>query len=479
MTTTTVETSPEIIAQRFAAQLPTALALRMSTAKERIAKLRRLREALLARRTDLHDAFARDFRKPAAEVDLTELLTVVDEIHAAIRGLPRWMKPRWTMPTLLAFGTSARVAYQGKGRCLVIGPWNYPVATLIGPLVSAVAAGNAVILKPSEFTPAVNAVLAEVVGDAFDPEEVVMIPGGVATTQALLELPFDHVFFTGSPAVGKIVMTAAARHLASVTLELGGKSPVIVDETADLDRAAEVIVWGKLINGGQTCVAPDTLYVQRRVRDQFLTLCQAVIARRYGRSDSDIAASPDLARIVNEGNAKRIAALIDEARAAGAQVVAGGGHDAKSRYVAPTIIANVPRNARIASEEIFGPVLPVVEFDRIDEVIGEINSRPKPLALYLWSERPRTVDRVLRETSSGSAVVNHCVMQFAHSGLPFGGVGNSGMGNGHGVFGFKAFSHERAVLNGSRLLVVRAFFPPYTALTRKLIGMLLGYLRRA
>jgi len=473
------ETAADVIAQRFAAQEARALALRTSTADERIARLRRLQSALLNRRPDLYAAFARDFRKPAVEVDLTELLPVVEEIHTAIRKLRKWMRPRRVAPTLTTIGTSARVTYQGKGRCLIIGPWNYPVATLIGPLVSAIAAGNAVILKPSEFTPAVNAVLAAAIAEAFDAAEVTMITGGVATAQALLACPFDHMFFTGSPAVGKLVMAAAAQHLASVTLELGGKSPVIVDASADLDRAAELVMWGKLLNAGQSCIAPDTLFVHRGVRDAFLGRCKNIIAARYGTTDAAIADSADLARMIHERHASRVAALIDDARSLGAKTVAGGGYDVGQRFVAPTLLTNIAPAARIADEEIFGPVLPVFEFDRIDDVVAAINARPKPLALYLWSTCSANIQLVMSETSSGSVVVNHCMQQYAHPGLPFGGVNNSGIGNSHGFHGFKAFSHERAMLSGSRLLLVKAFFPPYTPLKRRLVGSLIEWLRKS
>jgi aldehyde dehydrogenase (NAD+) len=474
----TLDTSRDIIEQRFAAQATRARALRTSTVAERIGKLKRFQSALLNRRSALYQAFDADFRKPAAEVELSELLPVVDEIHVATRQLRSWMRPKRVLPTLATLGTSARVTYQPKGRCLIIGPWNYPVATLIGPLVSAIAAGNTVILKPSEFTPAVNAVLAEVIAEVFDATEVTMISGAAATSQALLDCPFDHIFFTGSPAVGKLVMAAAAKHLASVTLELGGKSPVIVDASANLARAAEVIMWGKLLNAGQTCVAPDTLFVERSVRNEFLRQCKAVIAARYGTTDAEIAASPDLARMIHQRHASRVAALIDEARALGADVLAGGAHDVQQRFVAPTLLGNIPPSAQIMQEEIFGPVLPVIEFDDIGEVISHINAHPKPLALYLWSERKDTLRRVQDETSSGSMVINHCVLQFAHSGLPFGGVGNSGMGNAHGFYGFKAFSHERAWLRGGWLLPVKLFFPPYTPTTRRLIGALIACVRR-
>jgi len=446
----------------FARQGPTAMALRESTAGERAHKLKRLRDALLQRREALYAAFEADLRKPPLEVDLTELLPVVDEARHAIKHLARWMRPRRVAPTLTTLGTRARVLYQPRGRCLIIGPWNYPVNTLLGPLVSAIAAGNAVILKPSELTPQVNAIVAELVAEVFDPAEVALVQGGVATAQHLLALPFDHVFFTGSPAVGKIVMAAAAEQLTTVTLELGGKSPAIVDETADLERAAELVLWGKFTNAGQTCVAPDYVFVQRSVKDRFVRLCQDLIAARYGTTDAAVAASPDLARMITRRHTERLGTLIDDALARGARLLAGGGHDAATRYVAPTLLADVPADARISGEEIFGPVLPIEAFDSIDEVIRHINTQPKPLALYLFSRNTRTVARVIAQTSSGGVCVNHCVQQYAHGGLPFGGVNHSGIGNAHGVYGFKAFSHERAYLACGPWLLVSLFYPPYT-----------------
>lgn len=472
------DTPVELIQASFAAQAERVLALRTSSASERIEKLKRLQAALLKQQGPLQQAFACDFGKPTAEVDLTELLPVVDEIHAARRNLHSWMRPRRVMPGLTTLGTSARVTYQGKGRCLIIGPWNYPVATLISPLVSAIAAGNTVILKPSEFTPAVNAVLAKVIAEVFDAAEVTMVTGAAATAQALLDCPFDHIFFTGSSTVGKLVMTAAARHLASVTLELGGKSPVIVDETADLAQAAELIMWGKLVNAGQSCIAPDTLFVHRQVRDELLHRCKLIVSARYGKSDAAIASSPDFARMIHQRHTVRIAALIDDAVARGAKLILGGGRNLRDRFIAPTLLTDVPPEAQIAQEEIFGPVLPVIEFDDIGEVITYVNARPKPLALYLWSRQKESIARVQAELSSGSLVINHCMQQFAHSGLPFGGVGNSGVGNSHGIYGFKAFSHERAVLRGGRLLPVKLFFPPYTPTTKRLIGALIACVLR-
>lgn len=472
------ETSPDVIDALFAGQAARALALRRSTAAERRATLGRLLDALMARREAFVAAFAKDLGKPAVEVDLTELLPVVDEVRHAQRNLKRWMRPQRAWPTLMTLGTRARIVYQPRGRCLIIGPWNYPVSTLVGPLVSAVAAGNTVILKPSEFTPHVNAVIGQVIAEVFAPAEVAMVEGAVETSTHLLSLPFDHVFFTGSPAVGQVVMAAAAKHLSSVTLELGGKSPVVVDASADLRHAAEHVMWGKFVNAGQTCVAPDHLYVHRSVMDAFVAQCRAVLAERFGTDDAAVAASPSLGRMIHARHAQRVGALVDDAVAHGARVLAGGAYEAQSRYVAPTLLADVPDAARIAQEEIFGPVLPIAPFDALDEVIARINAMPKPLALYLWSRDASTADKLRAETSSGSFCVNLCVMQFAHGNLPFGGVNHSGIGNAHGVFGFKAFSHERAELRGGPLSALKLLFPPYTEGKAKLSRMLLTMLRR-
>jgi aldehyde dehydrogenase (NAD+) len=479
MTQTSVrETDPTSIQALFDRQGPKAIALRQSTLAERLRKLERLRESLFAFRTRFYDAFTADLRKSEVEVDLTELLPVVDEVRHALAHLKRWMKPQRVAPTLTTLGTSAKVLYQPRGRCLVIGPWNYPLNTLAGPLVSAIAAGNTAILKPSEFTPHVNAVVARLVAEVFSPDEVTVVQGGVETAEHLLALPFDHIFFTGSPAVGKIVMAAAARHLTSVTLELGGKSPVIVDDTADLPSAAGLILWGKLTNAGQTCVAPDHVYVHSSVKERFVLLCRELIAKRYGATDAAVASSNDFGRMIHERHAERVGGLIDEAVAQGAELLAGGYHDASSRYVAPTLITGVPPSSRMSGEEIFGPVLPIEAYDRLDEVIARINSAPKPLALYLWSRNRHAIAQVTAQTSSGGMCLNHCVQQYAHSGLPFGGVNNSGMGNAHGFFGFKAFSHERAFLKAGPLDAVKLFFPPYTNWTRKLSRGLLEVLRR-
>ena len=476
LATPPVEADARQMLSVFESQQETAIAWRASTARERIARIRRLRDAMMARREQFYAAFAADYRKSPAEVEATEFLPVMEEVRHVLGRLKRWMKPTKMWPTTTMLGTSAWVQYQPRGRVLIIAPWNYPLSLCFGPLVSALAAGNTVIIKPSEMTPAVSALMGSIIAEVFPASEVALFEGGQATSTALLALPFDHMFFTGSPAVGKIVMAAAAKHLASVTLELGGKSPTIIDETANLTLAAETIMWGKFINNGQTCVAPDYIYVHETVKEAFIDACKHVLAERYGDTAAKQKANPDLTRIVNERHAQRVATLLSDAVARGAVVRAGGQVDAGSCYIAPTLLDNIGPGSSILEEEIFGPVLPIMGYGTLKDVIGAINAGQKPLALYIWSRKQANIDEVLQRTSSGGACVNHCVAQFAHGNLPFGGVNNSGIGNAHGVYGFKAFSHERGVLRSSPLMLIKLFFPPYTrhrlTMIRKTVDLL-------
>ena len=471
------EADPADIQRAFDAQLKTALAWRSSTAAQRIERLKALREAMLARREDFYAAFYKDYHKPQSEVESTEFLPVMDEIRHAIGDLKGWMRPKRVWPTMTTGGTSAWIEYQPRGRCLIVAPWNFPLNLSFGPLVSALAAGNTVILKPSEMTPNVSAVMVSIIRTLFREDEVAVFEGSLPTSTALLALPFDHIFFTGSPAVGKIVMAAAARHLTSVTLELGGKSPVIVDETANLTSAAETLMWGKLANCGQTCVAPDHVYVHESVKDQFVAECRRVIGERYGKTADEQKASPHFAHVVNQRHTQRIAGLLEDARARGARFLQGGEVDVASAFIAPTLLDNVPVDATIMSEEIFGPVLPIIAWRDLDTVIREINAQPKPLALYIWSHNKARTRRIMAETSSGGVGINHCVLHYAHGNLPFGGVNNSGIGSAHGIFGFKAFSHERAVLKSGPVMVAKLFFPPYTGFKPKLIRMVVDMLK--
>ena len=430
----------------FERQAATAMRLRSSSAAERIAKIRKLRDSVIAHSDDWYRAAYADFKKPEAEVDQAEILPVCVEANDAIRNLKKWMRPKRVWPTALTLGTRSYVQCIPRGRCLIIGPYNYPVNLTLGPLVSAIAAGNTVILKPSELTPHLSGLIAKIVSEIFPEDEVAIFEGEADVAQALQEFAFDHVFFTGSPAIGKHVMAAAAKNLASVTLELGGKSPTIVDASANLKLAAVNVVWAKFTNAGQTCIAPDHVYVHESVKDEWVELCRQEISRAYGNSLAEQQNSPHLTHVVNARHTLRIKALLDDAKALGANTLAGGGVVEESCFIQPTLLGMVPSNARIMKEEIFGPVLPVISYSNIDDVISTINAGPKPLSLYVYSKTDEVVDKVLTQTASGGACVNHAVIQFLHSRLPFGGINNSGIGNAHGHYGFKAFSHERGVV---------------------------------
>ncbi len=444
----------------FERQRETALRWRTSTADERIGRIRRLRDAILAQVPALYEAAYKDFRRPEAEVAWTEVLSISGVAHDAIKNVRQWIKPKRVWPTRLMLGTQAWVQCQPKGRCLIISPWNYPMFLTFDPLISALAAGNTAILKPSEMTPNQSAWMAKVVKDVFPENEVALVEGDAAVSTALLNLPFDHVFFTGAPAIGKVVMAAAARHLTSVTLELGGKSPTIVDETADLKLAAANILWSKFLNSGQTCIAPDHVYVHESVKDEFVHLAMDTLKQRYGGSPQEQMKSPSLAHIVNERHTQRVRGLLEDAKQKGARALCGDFVSTGDHFVAPTLLENCPRDAKIMQEEIFGPLLPIVPFRDLAQVIEEINMQAKPLALYMWSRNPANIDAVMNNTSSGGACINHTFVHAGHGNLPFGGVNNSGIGSTHGLYGFKAFSHERAVLR-SRIMLAKMFFPPY------------------
>lgn len=457
------DTPQSVIAAAFARQQAGTDARRIGFGlAERRAALSRLAKAITAHQSALIDAMASDFGKPEAEVILTEILPVLQEIRHSRRHLRRWMRPARVAPTLATFGTTARIVPQARGTCLIVAPWNYPFNLCLGPLVSCIAAGNSAILKPSELTPATSGLIGELVAEAFPPELVTVIQGGVEVSQQLLALPFDHIFFTGSPEVGKLVMTAAARHLTSVTLELGGKSPTIIGPDADIEQAASWTAFGKFANAGQTCIAPDHVFVHDSIKDAFLAALRQRIVTAYGTD----ARSPHLARIVNDRHAGRLAALIEDATSKGARILAGGTRAGTS--LAPTVIEAITPEMRIDHEEIFGPVLPVIPYGDLQTVIDRINARPKPLALYIFDRDRARVDRVLAATTSGGVGVNLTMLHYSHPGLPFGGVNNSGIGAAHGHAGFRAFSHERAVLR-NRFSVLPLLFAPYTRQKQRLV----------
>jgi aldehyde dehydrogenase (NAD+) len=458
----------------FALQKANQPRVAQTSAAQRAAKLRQLRDAIFASLTDLQQAIFDDFRKNAAEVHLTETHLVIGELNDAIRNLPRWMKPKRVKTPLVLFGTRSEIRYQPKGVVLILSPWNYPFQLALSPVIAAVAAGNCFVLKPSNKTPHCAAFIRRLLAKVFDEDEVAVIEGDHTVAEALLEFPFDHIFFTGSTGVGRKIMAAAAKHLVPVTLELGGKSPAIVDDTADIRKAAERIVWGKFINAGQTCVAPDYLLIHANQAGRFIEEAKKVIAARYGSDAGSQAQNADYCRVISDAHQQTLMKLLQQSVREGARIETGGvaGED---RFVAPTILSGVAEHSEIMREEIFGPILPVVTYTSLDDAIALVRRKDKPLALYVFSQNEDNIRRILASTTSGGACVNSLVVHLANPNLPFGGVGMSGMGNYHGFFGFRTFSHERAVLRQGGIDVVRLFYPPYTPRLKKLIELITRY----
>lgn len=444
-----------------------------TTAVERIAKLKQLKEAILQRREAIQEAMYADFKKPAAEVDLTEIYAITTEIKHTSRHLRRWMARHKVGTPLPFLGSRSWVHYEPKGVCLIISPWNFPMQLALGPLVSAIAAGNTAIVKPSEHTPHTSAVVREIVEAVFLPEEVSVVEGAVETATALLELPFNHIFFTGAPAIGKIVMKAAAKNLASVTLELGGKSPTIVDETADLKTAVRRIAWGKFLNSGQICIAPDYLFVHESRKDEFVRLMADQLRALYGEN---AAASDAYNRMVNHRHFERVQEYLEDATAKGATVEIGGKLEAAEDYIEPTVVSNVPEEAQLMQEEIFGPVLPILTFQDIEETIDFINAKEKPLALYIYSKSKRNIRRIMQDTRAGGTCINNNDIHFMQPNLPFGGSNNSGIGKSHGWYGFEAFSNARAVYQQHLPGSLELLMPPYTKWKQRIIDFTIKWL---
>ena len=461
----------------FEAQRAYQQTARDADAEQRAAKIQRVHNAVLEHRPAIRDALHADFRKAPQEVDLSEIKITAEFAKHAQAKVAGWMAPEKvrTPPTFL--GTSSEIHYEPKGVVLIISPWNYPFNLTLGPLISALAAGNCVILKPSEYTPHSSALLRSMVEELFDEREVALFEGDKTVAQELLDQPFDHFYFTGSPPVGRIVMKAAAEHLSSVTLELGGKSPTIVDDTADVKDAARKIAWGKFTNAGQTCIAPDYVYVHDRVHDDLVEALRGSIHAFFGASSREQRTSPDYARLVNEKHFQRVRQLLDAAVEDGAHVAAGGNTDAEDRYIAPTLLTDVPQNTGVMQEEIFGPVLPILTYRTLDEALGAVNAKPNPLTLYLFTQSDATERAVLGRTKAGNSCVNDTLVNYFNPNLPFGGAGHSGIGKSHGVFGFREFSNERAVLRRTAgSAIMRALYPPYKLTTRKVIDWLVKYL---
>ena len=411
------------------------------------------------REQDILNALATDLGKPALEAFLAEVAYTKSELVTIKKKLKSWMKPERVSTSMLAQPGRSAIHREPLGVVLIIGPWNYPFQLVMGPLVGAIAAGNCAIVKPSEVASATSKLLAQHLPAYIDGDAIAVIEGGVAETTALLEQKFDHIFYTGNGAVGRIVMTAAAKHLTPVTLELGGKSPCIVDEHCDLDVTVKRILWGKFYNAGQTCVAPDYLLVHEKIEERLIAKLKETLKVFYG---DDPQQSPDYGRVVNARHHKRLMKMLGSG-----EVVVGGQADEATRYLAPTILRKVSPDSPAMAEEIFGPILPVLTVKSIDEAIAFVNARPKPLALYVFTRDSKVHEEVLARTSSGGATVNHTWVHLTVSSLPFGGVGESGMGAYHGKATFETFSHHKSVLVKSTKMDAPILYPPYDASKKK------------
>ncbi len=417
-----------------------------TTVAQRRERLRRLRQAVLQRRADILSALSADLGRPRFESELVDIHHVVQEIDHAVRHLRRWMRSRRVPTPAMLFGTSSRIMFESRGVVLIMAPWNYPFSLVINPLIAAIAAGNCAVLKPSEKAPATAGLLA------------------------------SHFFFTGSTHIGKLVMAAAAKHLATVTLELGGKTPVIVDRTADVKAAAERIAWGKFYNAGQTCTAPDYVLVDAAIAENLVTELKVAVARFYGGDEAGRRASPDLGRIIDQEHFDRLVDLVERSVAHGARIEVGGQWDAEARYVAPTVLSGVTADAPAMEDEIFGPVLPVIAVRDLDEAEGIVRRNGKPLGSYIFSRDRHVIERLLHSVPAGGTTVNNTLMHYANSDLPFGGVGASGMGSYHGYFGFQAMSHERPVTRQRWPVLTGMLFPPYRGRLNRLARRVLSWL---
>ena len=425
--------------------------------KKRKAALLKLKEAILAYQSELEQALYNDLGKSKQESYSTEIGFVLSEITHTLKHLKKWMQPDKKKSPLSVFPSKSFVIKQPYGSVLIVGPYNYPFQLLIEPLVAALSAGNCAVLSPSELTPCTSQVVRTMLNKTFEPQHVYCAEGGIENNTVLFNSKFDKIFFTGSINVGKIVMKAAADNLVPVTLELGGKSPVIVDSTAHLATACKRIVWGKLMNAGQTCVAPDYVFVHKSIAQQFIKQLQQTIADFYGE---DIKNNKDFGRIVNERHVERLSSMLEHDKAS---IVFGGEVDKQKRYIAPTILC--PQdidNAKCMQEEIFGPLLPVFAYDNIRNPLQYINSHEKPLALYIFSNNILLIHHILNHTSSGGVSINDTVSHLVNQNLPFGGVGHSGMGHYHGEYGFLEFSHQRSVLKRSTKVDIQLAYPPYS-----------------
>ncbi|ERJ11531.1 aldehyde dehydrogenase [Haloplasma contractile] len=420
----------------------------------RIKQLKNLKNAIKQNEDEILTALKKDLNKSPFEAFITEIAFLYEEIDITIKKLKKWIKPKKVKTPITSFPAKSYIIKEPYGVSLIIAPWNYPFQLVLAPLIGAIASGNCAVLKTSEYAVHTSSSVIKLIEKTFDSSYISAMTGGVEVSQTLLKEQFDHIFFTGSVPVGKIVMKQAAEQLIPVTLELGGKSPVIVDDTVDLKLAAKRIAFGKFLNTGQTCVAPDYILVHERVKSQLITELQNAIRDSYGE---DAYKSEDYGRIINDKQYNRLTKLLNS----GGKIVSGGMTDSDIRYIEPTIIDDVTFEHEIMKDEIFGPLLPILSYSDLNVAIRNIQSLPKPLALYLFTNDKKTEKRILREVSFGGGCVNDTLMHLANPNLPFGGVGSSGLGAYHGETSIDAFSHEKSILKKANYLDISFRYPPY------------------
>ncbi|MGE4272799.1 MAG: aldehyde dehydrogenase [Desulfitobacterium sp.] len=419
----------------------------------RMEKLRVLRKVIIDNEEEIREALHKDLNKTPFEAYATEVGIVLEELSYTLKHLPKWVKRKRVRTPITQFLATSFTYPEPHGITLIMSPWNYPFQLAIAPLIGAIAAGNCSVIKPSEYSFNTSVVIEKLIKENFKEEFITVVRGGREANKTLLDEKFDHIFFTGSVAVGKTVMEAASKHLTPVTLELGGKSPCIVDETANIDLAAKRIIWGKLLNSGQTCVAPDYLLVHSSIKSKLIDKMKEYVDEFYGKNPS---INEDYPKIINEKHFKRLQSLI-----LGEEIVFGGRFNEETHQISPTIVHNVTWDSPVMLEEIFGPILPVLEFEHLREVVSQVNKHPKPLALYFFTTKKEREEQILRDISFGGGCINDTIVHLATSYMPFGGVGESGMGGYHGKASFDTFSHQKSIMKRSNLLDIPLRYPPF------------------
>ena len=432
--------------------------IKNTTSKERIIKLRKLKKNIFLYRDKIKKALFKDFKKNSSDVDLTEIFPVTSEIKHNIRHLSKWMKDEIVPTPLTLLGSKSYIKYEPKGIILIMTPWNFPINLTFVSIINAISAGNSIIIKPSEISENTSIVIKKIVANTFDKNEIKVILGGPKTAQKLLKLKFNHILFIGSPSIGKIVMQEAAKNLASVTLELGGKSPTIIDEKCNINKAAKRIAWSKFLNNGQVCIKQLIL----SIKDLY---------------SNDPIKSDDYCRIVNKKHFNRLINLLEDAKQLGSNIIYGGNINEKENFIEPTLLDNINEKSKMYKEEIFGPLFPIFDFNKIEEVIKFINKNEKPLALYIFSKNNNNIKTIINNTSSGGVCINHSTLHYSNNNLPFGGINNSGTGRCHGIYGFHELSNKKSILKQVLPSSPTDFlFPPYNNFKNKLIEFTIKWL---